>query len=428
MRKSKEKNGVWFFNSMKFKIMLMGIVSTVVASSVMVGVIVPNAEIQLTKATNANMLSVAKGYGHYVDSIQGGAGLDYSGYKSALDGLGIENIDSSYVYVVDDTGVMLYHPTEDKVGSQVENVVVSGLVQEIQSGVTPADAVVTYDFKGTNKTAAYHILSDDSIFVVTADTAEISAPVKNTTKTAAVGEILLIIVVAIISFFCAKSMATPIANIEKVVDDLANFDFRESELLQRAAKRRDESGAMGRAVENMCEQLRDLVGQIDLASGNIDGNVKQLETITNEINSTCTDNSATTQQLAAGMEETTSSSEVIVNNISTMIEKAERIRNLASEGEHMAIEVKDKANELKKKTDSATVNTEDMYKQVKEGSAAALEQAKAVEKINELTKAIMDIADQTNLLSLNASIEAARAGEAGKGFAVVADEIGGLAQ
>ena len=58
---------------------------------------------------------------------------------------------------------------------------------------------------------------------------------------------------------------------------------------------------------------------------------------------------------------------------------------------------------------------------------AAIEQAKAVEKINQFTQAILEISSQTNLLALNASIEAARAGEAGKGFAVVAGEIGTLA-
>ncbi len=64
---------------------------------------------------------------------------------------------------------------------------------------------------------------------------------------------------------------------------------------------------------------------------------------------------------------------------------------------------------------------------MKEKSEGAMEQSKAVQKINVLTDNIKDISSQTNLLALNANIEAARAGEAGRGFAVVASEIGTLA-
>ena len=90
-------------------------------------------------------------------------------------------------------------------------------------------------------------------------------------------------------------------------------------------------------------------------------------------------------------------------------------------------QIQERAGEMERISTQSRNKTDEMYDVMKQKSETAMEEAKAVERINSLTDNIKKISSQTNLLALNANIEAARAGEAGKGFAVVASEIGDLA-
>lgn len=431
MAKNKEaQNGAKLkgFKSLGTLVVIAVFICVVVTGLAADVVFVTEFKANYKETVQSDLLSMIKVTGKQMDGRVIQAIANPSIIKSELEDVKIAAFPSSYAYLVNKEGIMLYHPTPEKINQPVENAAVKQLLEQIGQGVRPEPGIIEYEFKGKMKYAAYYIqLYNDNIIIITMDEDEIDAQINKVTLTSIIIMSIVIIVLLVVMIILTKIFLKPIGDIVELVEQTGRLDFSHNTASETLVRRADELGQIARTIGKMRHSLRETVRQIDHVADSLDSNAKQLKDYTIRLNDNSSDNSATSEELAANMQETSATTETINGTVDTMVDNTEKINDLSNRGEKLASDVKKKAADIKAQVSEASSRTTQIFADVKAQSDAAIEQSKAVDKINELTETIKSIAGQTNLLALNASIEAARAGEAGKGFAVVAEEIGHLA-
>lgn len=329
-------------------------------------------------------------------------------------------------FLADANGNIAYHKTIEA-GTAVSQVDESGVMAGALADPSKEGLPVNYTYQGELKDMCYRTLTNGMKYVLTAPESEMKSAASRITMLIVVGMLIAVTISVVIGVLMGLVITRPITQINDIVSKTAQFDFAKNENSDKLCKRQDESGSMANSLREMRASLRAMVLDIKTTYSDLDDTLEKLSDTTERVKGMSGENTETTQGLAAAMQETAAAMETVNNTVSQIRERAQVIRDNSREGERASLESKQRAGDLKNTTGEAQNKTTQMYRGVQEKSAAAMEQARAVEKINQLTQSILDISGQTNLLALNASIEAARAGEAGRGFAVVADEIGGLA-
>ncbi|WP_198436830.1 methyl-accepting chemotaxis protein [Moritella sp. F3] len=277
------------------------------------------------------------------------------------------------------------------------------------------EGVSEFSVNGADKVSYFESIKlDDSMswhLVITVDQSAHYATVKELLEETLLGALLLIIIASAIVYAALNQLYRPILALKSTVVDLAHGN---ADLTQRlAVTSNDDLGQIAEAVNRFVINLQDMMLEISQSTDHISAGIEQLKSQTEHNNAVLVDHASETDQVVVAVTEMSSTADSVAQN--------------AAQSATFTQQSADEAHKSKAVVEGAVHGVADLVNEVEAMALNIQTMNEDTHKISTVLSVIGDIADQTNLLALNAAIEAARAGEQGRGFAVVADEVRTLA-
>lgn len=236
---------------------------------------------------------------------------------------------------------------------------------------------------------------------------------------------LVVVLGLIVAFITSNSISRPLRTVMSRMNIIADGDLSADPL---KTKLKDEIGQLVTATNEMSENTRDVLNQINVVSETVTGQSEELSQSASEVRAGSEQISITMEELALGATtQATTASDLSTAMVSftSKVEEVNHNSERINQSSHYVLEVTEEGSQLMESSTKQMTTIDQIVQD-------AVEKVKGLDahtrEISELVSVIQNIADQTNLLALNAAIEAARAGEHGQGFAVVADEVRKLAE